>query len=47
MFLVNQITVLAWFLKDHVTLKTRVWLLKIQLNQHRNRFEYFNLIMPE
>ncbi len=31
MFHENQISVLKWFLKDHVTLKTEVMMLKIQL----------------
>jgi len=28
--------IIIWFLKDHVTLKTGVMMLKIQLYQHRN-----------
>ncbi len=32
MFLEQQISILEWFLKDHVTLKTGVMMLKI----HRN-----------
>ncbi len=31
MFLEQQISILEWFLKDHVTLKTGVMILKIQL----------------
>ncbi len=31
MFLEHQISILEWFLKDHVTLKTGVMMLKIQL----------------
>ncbi len=31
MFLKQQISILEWFLKDHVTLKTEVMMLKIQL----------------
>ncbi len=31
MFLKQQIIILEWFLKDHVTLKTEVMMLKIQL----------------
>ncbi len=31
MFLDQQISILEWFLKDHVTLKTGVMMLKIQL----------------
>jgi len=31
MFLEHQISMLEWFLKDHVTLKTGVMMLKIQL----------------
>ncbi len=31
MFLEQQISILEWFLKDHVTLKTEVMMLKIQL----------------
>ncbi len=31
MFLEQQIIILEWFLKDHVTLKTAVMMLKIQL----------------
>ncbi len=31
MFLEQQISILEWFLKDHVTLKTGVIMLKIQL----------------
>ncbi len=30
-FLEQQISILEWFLKDHVTLKTGVMMLKIQL----------------
>jgi len=32
----HQISILEWFLKDHVTLKTGVMMLKIQLCQQRN-----------
>ncbi len=31
MFFEQQISILEWFLKDHLTLKTRVMMLKIQL----------------
>jgi len=31
MFLEHQIIILEWFLKDHVTLKTGVMMLNIQL----------------
>jgi len=31
MFLDQQIIILEWFLKDHVTLKTAVMMMKIQL----------------
>jgi len=31
MFLDHQILILEWFLKDHVTLKTGVMMLNIQL----------------
>ncbi len=31
MFLDQQISILEWFLKDHVALKTGVMMLKIQL----------------
>ncbi len=31
MFVEQQISILEWFLKDHVTLKTGVMMLKIQL----------------
>ncbi len=34
MFLEQQIIILEWFLKDHVTLKTGVMMLKIQLFHH-------------
>jgi len=33
----HQISVLEWFLRDHVTLKTGVMMLKIQLCHHRNK----------
>ncbi len=36
MFLEQQISILYWFLKDHVTLKTRVMMLKI----HRNELHF-------
>jgi len=36
MFLKLKISILDWFLKDHVTLKTWVMMLKIQLWYHRN-----------
>jgi len=36
MFLKQQINILEWFLKDHVTLKTGVMMLKIQLCHYRN-----------
>ncbi len=34
LFLKQQISILEWFLKDHVTLKTAVIMLKIQLWSH-------------
>ncbi len=37
-FLELQISILEWFLKDHVTLKTGMLLLKIQLCNHMNIF---------
>ncbi len=30
----QQISILEWFLKDHVTLKTEVMMLKIQIFHH-------------
>jgi len=36
MFLEHQIIILELFLKDHVTLKTRVMMLKIQLYYSNN-----------
>jgi len=36
MFLEHQIIILELFLKDHVTLKTRVMMLKIQLYYNSN-----------
>ncbi len=38
MCLEYQISILEWFLKDHVTLKTWVIMLKIQLCHHRNNY---------
>jgi len=35
----QQISILEWFLKDHVTLKTGVMMLKIQLCLHRNKLQ--------
>ncbi len=37
----QQIIILEWFLKDHVTLKTGVMMLKIQI--HRNKL-HFNIL---
>jgi len=39
MFLERQISILEWFLKDHVTLKTGVVMLEIQIQlcHHRNK----------
>ncbi len=37
MFLEQQISILEWFLKDHVTLKTGVMMLKINF-YHRNNY---------
>jgi len=37
MFLKQQIRMLERFLKDHVTLKTGVMMLKIKLYNHRNK----------
>ncbi len=42
MFLVHQISILERFLKDHVTLKTGVMMLKIQLCHHMNKL-YFTM----
>jgi len=39
LFLEQQISILECFLKDHVTLKTGVMTLKIQLCHHRNPFD--------
>ncbi len=41
MFLEQQISVLELFLKDHVTLKTGVMMLKMQLCHHINNFNIF------
>ncbi len=43
MFPEQQISILVWFLKDRVTLKPGVMMLKIQLCRHRNNlhFDYF------
>ncbi len=38
MFLEQQISILEWFLKDHVTLKTGVMLLKNQFLLDRNNY---------
>jgi len=44
MFLEQQIIILEWFLKDHVTLKTGVMMLKIQLwSQEYITFEYIHI----
>ncbi len=40
MLLEDQISILEWFLKDHVTLKTGVMMLKIQLRNHRNKVHF-------
>ncbi len=40
MFLKQQISILEWFLKDHVTLKTGVMMLKIQLYNQRNKLHF-------
>jgi len=40
MFLDQQISILESFLKDHVTLKPGVMMLKIQLCHHRNILKY-------
>jgi len=37
-FLEHQIRKLEWFLKDHVTLKTGIMVLKIQICHPRNKF---------
>ncbi len=42
MFLELQISILEWFPKDHVTLKTGVMTLKIQLFCHRNELHLKN-----
>ncbi len=36
-FVEQQISILDWFLKDHVTLKTGVMILKIQLCHYKNK----------
>ena len=36
----REIIILEWFLKDHVTLKTGVMMLKIQLYHHRNKLHF-------
>ncbi len=36
----QQIGILEWFLKDHVTLKTGVVMLKIQFCGHRNKLHF-------
>ncbi len=47
----QQISISDWFLKDHVTLKTGVMMLKIQLWHHRNKLicfklqKYFSLLL--
>jgi len=40
MFLKQQIRMLERFLKDHVTLKTGVMMLKIKLYDHRNKLNF-------
>jgi len=40
MFPEQQISILELFLKDHVTLKTGVMMLKIQLCHHRNKLHF-------
>jgi len=42
----QQIIILEWFLKDHVTLKTGVMMLKIHLCHHRYRL-HFKLHSPK
>jgi len=37
--LLNQISILKWFLKDHATLKTGVMMLKIQLFHYKNKLQ--------
>ncbi len=36
----QQISILEWFLKDHVTLKTEVMMLKIQFWNQRNKLHF-------
>jgi len=40
MFLEQQISILKLFLRDHVTLKTGVMMLKIQLSHHRKKLHF-------
>jgi len=40
MFLENQIGIVELFLKDHVTLKTGVMMLKIHLCHNRNKLNF-------
>ncbi len=46
MFLEQQISILEWFLKDHVTYHTGVMMLKIQLYNHSNKL-YLKYIQTE
>jgi len=39
-FFKQQISILEWFLKDHVTLKARVMMLKIQFWHDRNKWHF-------
>lgn len=43
MFHEHQISILELFLKDHVTLKTRVMTLKIQLCHQRNNLPFIQI----
>ncbi len=45
MFLEQQISILEWFLKDHVTLKTGVMIMKIQLRitERNNILQYIQI----
>ncbi len=48
MFLEQQISILEWFLKDHVTLKSGIMMLKLQLfrkNSYFKFFEYFIILL--
>jgi len=44
MFLKHQISILELFLKDHVTLKTGIKMLKFQLCHHRNKVKKYCIL---